>query len=291
MVRVDTRVALLTVMLIILASLVHNARANPGPHVAVPQSPILVGQPIYITYYTDVGDDGQADVAIMSKSSSSDLWHSGWISITGGLAYDITAPGLTDPGTYTAEVVFYKPPCPSPCSSMQYATTPFQIVASTTTTSAGPDWAVLSISFSPANPKVGDLVTFSMMVTALSYSGTFPKQFAAVCQIDGASCGSAILTYPGPVGTPMTVNTQTPWTATFGTHTLTWGVATIPVGQDPNKSNNAMSRTFTISSQVSFSTTTTPEYQNFPHLVLASLVLAIIILAKKTRRLPRPRAA
>jgi len=150
------------------------------------------------------------------------------------------------------------------------------------------DWAVLSISLSPSNPNVGDQVTFSMVVTALSSQGSFPQNFAAFCQIDGVSCGAESITYPGPLGMPMTVSTQTPWTATSGAHTLTWGVATIPVGQDPNKSNNAMSQTFTVA-QISTSTTATPEYPNYALPVFASLALAIIILAKKARRVPRQR--
>ncbi len=149
------------------------------------------------------------------------------------------------------------------------------------------DWAVLSVSLSPPNSNVGDLVMFSMVVTAVSSQGSFPQQLAAVCQIDGASCGSGTFTYPGPVGTPMTVSTQTPWTATFGTHTLTWGVATIPVGQDPNKGNKAMSKSFTVA-QVSITTTTTPEYQNFALPLIASLAL-VIMLAKRARKLPRQR--
>lgn len=149
------------------------------------------------------------------------------------------------------------------------------------------DWAVLSISLSPSNPNVGDQVTFSMVVMALSSQGTFPQQFAAVCQIDGVSCGGGSLTYPGPLGTPMTVSTQTPWTTSSGAHTLTWGVATIPVGQDPNKSNNAMSKTFTVA-QVSISTTSTPEYQDFALPLFAFLALAIIF-ARKARKLPRQR--
>jgi len=156
-----------------------------------------------------------------------------------------------------------------------------------TVVTAGTDWAVLSVSLSPSVPHVGDQVTFSMVVTALSSQGSFPQQFTAVCQIDGVSCGGGSLTYPGPVGTQFTVNTQTPWIATAGTHTLTWGVATIPVGQDPDKSNNAMSETLTVAPQVSISTATTPEYQNFALPLFACFALVIIMLAKKTGRMPR----
>ena len=160
-----------------------------------------------------------------------------------------------------------------------------------TVVTAGTDWAVLSVSLSPSAPHVGDQVTFSMVATALSSQGSFPQQFAAVCQIDGVSCGGGSLSYPGPVGTPFTVSTHTPWIATVGAHTLTWGVATIPVGQDSDKSNNAMSESFTVAPQVSSSTTTTPEYQNFALPLFASFALVIIMLAKKTGRMPRQQVA
>lgn len=160
-----------------------------------------------------------------------------------------------------------------------------------TVVTAGTDWAVLSVSLSPSVPHVGDLVTFSVVVMALSSQGSFPQQFAAVCQIDGVSCGGGSLTYPGPLGTPFTVSTQTPWAATAGTHALIWGVATIPVGQDPDKSNNAMSMSFTVAPQVSTSTTTTPEYQNYALPFITSLALVIIILTKKTRKAPRQQVA
>lgn len=124
----------------------------------------------------------------------------------------------------------------------------FNTLAAAVTT----DWAVLSVSLSPSAPYVGDPVTFNMVMTALSSSGSFPQSFSAFCVIDGASCGGGSLTYSGPMGTPYTVSTQTPWIATLGTHTLTWGVATIPVGLDPNKSNNAMSQSFTVASQAQF---------------------------------------
>jgi hypothetical protein len=103
-----------------------------------------------------------------------------------------------------------------------------------------------------------------MVMTALSSPGSFPQQFAAACQIDGVSCGGDILTYPGPVDTPMTVSAQTPWTATVGTHTLIWGVATIPVGLDPNKGNNAISKTFTVTQQApfNFSLSASPTQEN-----------------------------
>jgi hypothetical protein len=259
--RSKTRFAILAVVLIALVSLVPSARANPGPHVAVPQSPLSIGQPVYITYYTDPGEDGTAIVCIGKTDTtclSGEIWDSGWITITGGLAYDVTAPGLSTPGTYYAGVDFCQN-SPGPCSNMKYMHQAFHVVGSTTTTTTptlATDWAVLSVSLSPSAPYVGDQVTFSMVMTALSSPAPFPQSFAAVCQIDGVSCGGGSLTYPGPMGTPLTVSAQTPWIATLGTHTLIWGVATIPVGLDPDKSNNMKSITFTVAQSSSQQTTT-----------------------------------
>lgn len=135
---------------------------------------------------------------------------------------------------------------------------------SPSTTTPATDWAVLSVSLSPSAPNVGDPVTFSMVMTAVSSPGPFPQNFAAVCAVDGVSCGSGSFTYPGPVGTPFTVSTQTPWVATVGAHKLSWGVATVPVGLDPNKGNNVMSKSFMVApqGQFDFSMSASPTQQS-----------------------------
>lgn len=215
---------------------------------------------------------GKAACAVVPSSSS------GTESVT------LTIKSAASPQQYTLEVmaIIVGPSVPySPISSSMS-----HQVFTITVVTAATDWAVLSVSLSPSAPNVGDPVTFSMVVTALSSTGSFPQSFSALCQIDGVSCGGGSLSYPGPMGTPFTVSTQTPWIATPGTHTLTWGVATIPVDLDPNKSNNAMSKSFTVAPQVSISSTTTPEYQNYVLPLIASFALVIIILAKKTGNAP-----
>jgi len=222
------------------------------------------------------------------------IWQTNYLGIASGVEEATSIGDAQIIYTVGDYVIFLKVIIPGPMGGAAVAGyADFHVIPMTATTAAGSgtDWAVTSVVFSPPNPQVGDPVTFSMVVTALSSQGSFPQHFAAVCMIDGISCGSGSFTYPGPLGTQMTMSTQTPWTATAGTHTLTWGVATIPVGQDPNKSNNAMSKTFTVS-QVSISTTTTPEYPNFPIPILASLALAVvIILAKKTGKRSPQRVA
>lgn len=211
---------------------------------------------------------GKAACAVAPSSSS------------GTESATLTITSAASPQQYSLFVgaIMVNPSSKAISSSMSKQTFTLTVVAPSTPAT---DWAVLSVSLSSPNPNVGDLVTFSMVVTALSSQASFPQNFAAVCQIDGVSCGGGTLTYPGPLGTPMTVSTQTPWTATAGTHTLTWAVATIPVGQDPDKSNNAMSKTFTVAPQVSTSTATTPEYQNYALPFIASFALVIIMLPKK----------
>ena len=128
-----------------------------------------------------------------------------------------------------------------PCSTATNATGLTGIVT---------DWATTSVSLTPSSPNVGDQVTFSMVITTVSSQGAFPQEARVGCFVDSTFEGGQIVTYPGPVGAPMTVQIQTPWTAVAGTHTLTCGVGTIPAGLDPNKSNNLMSTTFTVSTPV-----------------------------------------
>lgn len=111
------------------------------------------------------------------------------------------------------------------------------------------DWEVFSVSWTPSSPQPGDSVIFHMQMTALSTSGAFPQSVNVQCLIDGASCGSGAFSYPGPVGTPATIDTETPWMATPGTHTLTWSIDTTG---DPNPSNNVMSESFTVSALAPF---------------------------------------
>ncbi len=266
MVRVNIRVALIAVMLIILATLVRSAAfqvvAAGSVTLIVTTANPVVNQPVSFSGTDSVNPNGPV---IVFDYNTPDCTHpaiddQGPMTISGGV-FSATFPGTDFPtaGTYSAVAkdVSVAPSVVSSCVA-------FTVTAGPPPASSATDWAVLSVSLSPPNPNVGDLVTFSMVVTALSSQGSFPQNFAAACQIDGVSCGGGSLTYPGSLGTPMTVSTQTPWIATAGTHTWVWGVATIPVGQDPNKSNNAMSKTFTVSPKAPFdySISATPTQQN-----------------------------
>ena len=111
------------------------------------------------------------------------------------------------------------------------------------------DWAVVSVGIQPSSPTAGTAVQLGMTVIALSTTGGYPQSFAAQCIIDGSSCGSGALTYPGPTGVTFTVTAGTPWIATPGTHTLSWQVDTT---NDPNPGNNFGSTTFTVAAPTPF---------------------------------------
>jgi hypothetical protein len=119
-----------------------------------------------------------------------------------------TIPGGTPPGTYSI--------------TLQDMQTNTQSLAQFTVTQPQPqagytDWSVVSVSIQPAAPKVGDSVTLGMTTVALSSTGTYPQNVIVQCTFDGSSCGSNIISYPGPTGTSYALTSPTSWTATAGT--------------------------------------------------------------------------
>ena len=119
------------------------------------------------------------------------------------------------------------------------------------------DWAILSVGTNPASPQAGQSVYFTMSMTFLSTIDPLPQTVAVQCQIDGVSCGTGIVSHPGPPGQVLSGSSNAPWIATPGSHTLTW---TISTNNDPNPGNNVSSTTFTVGSttiQTSASTTQT----------------------------------
>lgn len=131
----------------------------------------------------------------------------------------------------------------------------FQTLSMPGPAEASTDWAVLSVSLTPSTPQEGDQVMFGMQMAALSSSVSFPQSVDVECMVDGMSCGGGSVSYPGPAGIPATVTASTPWTATPGTHTLTWSVST---ANDPNPNDNAVSTTFTVGSPAQTTLASTP---------------------------------
>ena len=196
---------------------------------------VPAGSPIYIEYYSLVGHSGTVTLSIWDAALTTKFWSDGPIHISGGLAYQDIAPAISTPGSYVVIGTFVE--C---CPALAYKTeTPFTVTGGGGGVST--QWAILSVSVNPPAPTPGQPVTFGMVMEAISSAGPFPQTVDAECFIDGVSCGSGSLSYPGPIGTPFTVTAQTPWQATPGTHTLTWTVSTA-----------TMSTTFTVAPQVAF---------------------------------------
>jgi len=111
------------------------------------------------------------------------------------------------------------------------------------------DWAVTSVGIRPHSPQVGDQLTLGATVIVLSTTGGYPQNFVAQCILDGSSCGSGTLTYPGPTGVAFTVTSASTWIATAGAHTLSWQVSTT---NDPNPGNNFDSYSFSVAAPTPF---------------------------------------
>ncbi len=244
-------IAILLVVVISISSvmLIQNVEGASHVHVGVIGAPVQVGVPFVISFYTDLGYDGMATVFVRPALGVTPIWEATTMSISGGLDYEVNAPGINTPGGYFASVSFLK----TGGGSAELGEKLFQVIGPA---SVSTDWAIQSVSLTPPTPQVGDPVTFNAVLVALSTSGAYPQSVDVECTIDGASCGGGALSYPGPTGNPATVSTQTPWIASPGTHTLTWSVST---NNDPNPSNNVMSTTFNVGPAVQ--TTTQPVAQ------------------------------
>ena len=69
----------------------------------VTNSPVTVGQPIYITFGTDPGDLGNTAMLLTEREAEAGiLWHSDPLPIDAGMQYQVVAPGISTPGTYVA---------------------------------------------------------------------------------------------------------------------------------------------------------------------------------------------
>ena len=98
--------------------------ANPGLIVQIPQPMVAPNQPVYIEYFTSLGEDGTIQLDITKPPLLAIFWQSGPMPITGGLLNSITAPGFNDPGTY---VVSASVTLPGPGGPL-YASTTFEVV-------------------------------------------------------------------------------------------------------------------------------------------------------------------
>ena len=109
---------------------------------------------------------------------------------------------------------------------------------------AGTDWQLSNPTLSPPSPNVGDPVIFEVLLVALASAQPFPQSLSIVARLDGVIISGGSVNYPGPVGTMATVSSMPAWTATAGTHTISWSIG--PSVLDPNPANNEVSRTFSV---------------------------------------------
>lgn len=148
-------------------------------------------------------------------------------------------PAPSAPGTYSITVSGYNINVGWRSDNVQLVVLP-----STTTT----DWDLSNPTMTPASPKVGDSVTFSIILRAFSSSQAFPQSVRVAAALDGTLLGYGTVSYPGPLGFPMSVSVTTPWLATEGSHTVFWTADPSPYSyNDPNRYNNQASMTFSVS--------------------------------------------
>ena len=84
-------------LLFFLAITPTYVRGNPGAHVTVTNSPVTVGQPIYITFGTDPGDLGNAAMLLTERETEAGiLWHSDPLPIDAGMQYRVSH-GISTP--------------------------------------------------------------------------------------------------------------------------------------------------------------------------------------------------
>lgn len=109
------------------------------------------------------------------------------------------------------------------------------------------DWELSSPTLAPSAPKVGDAVTFTVRLRALSTTFLYPQAVGIVAVLDGAAISGGTISYPGPTGLIITVSSTPPWKAKEGMHTITWIVDPLPYDyNDPNRLNNEVSLSFTV---------------------------------------------
>lgn len=146
------------------------------------------------------------------------------------------------------------------------------------------DWALSNPTLSPPSPNAGDPVTFSVVLRALSSTQPYPQSLTMVAELDGVQIGGGPVSYPGPTGGPVTAHTTPPWTATAGTHAITWFVA--PGTPDPNPANNEASRTFTVGpppAQFDFEVLVSPSERTVTPGSSASFTVNVNLLSGSTK--------
>ncbi len=186
-------------------------------------------------------------------------------------------PGLA-PGVYTLDIWAHPDGALFPGPDNRATTVQVAVQAAAPVT----DWAVADPRLSPALPNVGDPVTFEVTLVALSTNQPYPQSVNMIARVDGVQVGGGPVTYPGPTGAPANVYVP-PWSATPGTHTITWLVAS---GSDPNPGNNEVSKAFTVGpppAAFDFEITVSPPSQTVAPGGSASCSVSVNLLSGTTK--------
>ena len=149
---------------------------------------------------------------------------------------------------------------------------------------AGTDWALSNPTLSPPSPNVGDPVIFKVVLQALTTSQPYPQSIMIAARLDGTIISGGSASYPGPTGIPATVSSTPAWTATAGTHTITWTLT--PAMPDSNPANNEISRTFTVGpppAQFDFEVLASPTEQTVTPGSSASYTITVNLLSGSTK--------
>lgn len=76
--------------------------ADPGIHLRVPNSPLTIGQQVYIEYSSDAGEQGAIIIMVLGPGGGPILWSSGRMQCSPGIVQSVSVTGITNvAGTYT----------------------------------------------------------------------------------------------------------------------------------------------------------------------------------------------
>src|SRR3989344_418614 len=159
------------------------------------------------------------------------------------LAYDGGGTKIANSGTASVDP-FPKCQTATPTPAPTAAPTPTPTPAATATPAPDkPNLVVQNPTYSPSNPKEGDLMSFA--ATVKNTGGASAVSSITQFRIDGAAMGTDV-TGTMAAGSEISQNVLNVWTATAGSHTLkVCADETNNVGES-NKSDNCNTQSFTI---------------------------------------------
>ena len=177
------------------------------------------------------------------------------------------APSI-QPGSYTIHVYAHPDPnSPFPGPDDKEVDVGL-VVLSGPATLANTDWALSDLTISPSPPDLGDDIQIFADLTALSTNAPYPQSVQSGCWVDNLPPlppWGGTPKYSGPTGTPMLLQFDfSSWTQyqTAGTHQVTCLVDPTSEYNDPDRSNNKVSLTFTFLAKFDFNLALSPSSQS-----------------------------